>query len=298
MATTSYRSGGGGATKKYPAPNTGPTVKINAPTGGNSVSKPKMPKLNYTPNFGAPGGAPKTSVPSSPIVPAAPGSSGDARNIGGASAVNNATSQPAGRGMMEGSSQYPGHRDPVNGVAGNYLSGQLGTLFSQPGILAEDVLNSMGLGTNRQMLGQFGYATQYAPALAELLTNMTGNTSQEAGVNTMADYLRQMATKGGMVPDANLLLQGIVNPLKGSDLYDMLNAVDPNTGLPISASDQFSIMKPYLQAAMSFTTPLHQNAQMAALQTALANFQGQVARGGNPGGSSFYDYLRQNGILG
>lgn len=255
------------------------------PKGATVAKKPET-TLGGPPNFGVNSNA---AANTAPPVTQAPAPLDLGNQFGMASAPPNPSA---------GSNFGSGGTDPVGGFAARYPAGQLMTLFQQPGIVGEDVLGHMGLGVNDQMLGQYGYAMQFAPAIAELLGARTNNTSLEGGVNTMADYARNLGTPGGRLPDQRELLPGILDPSKGSDIYDLLNAVDPNTGLPITAAEQMSLMQPYIQAATSATTPLHQRAIDSALDRELANFQAKVARGQSPGGTSFYNYLFRNNLIG
>lgn len=265
-----------------------------------TTTKPKTAGRTGTATQKAPGivagPAPLPSAPTPAPVPNPNPTalSGDPRNIGGASAINAASAAPAGT-PTPGASQYtPTGTDPVQGFAGRYPTGQLGQLFQQPGILAEDVLKSMGIGTNKQLIGNYGAVSQYAPILAEIFTALSGNTGMEAGVNTMADYMKNMATPGGRGLDSGELMRAILNPAAGSDFANLFGQTD-QYGNPLSASDVMSLLKPYLQGAMSGDTPLHQQAMLARLQSDANNFNAQVARGQNPVGTNFLNYMAKSG---
>lgn len=281
-----------------PKANTNPNLKKSAKVtlpGGTTVAKTTEPKGNVA-------GPPGTTLGAPPKFATGTGGGTEAPPV-----VQSTATLPAGAQSVPaaanpatpnyGSSQYGSKgTDPVGGFFGqNYLSGMWPTLYEQPGIVMEDVLKSMGMG-NPMLAAQMGNATQYAPTLAELMASITGNYSAEGLVNTMADYSKQLATKGGRLPDARELMPGILNPAAGSDMYDLLNQVDPNTGLRITAAEQMNLMQPYIQAANSATTPLHQRAIMAAMERALADLQGGMARGNVPAETSAMEYLRKNNL--
>lgn len=262
----------------------------------NSAIEAKLNAPPVVPGQSAPVPAATGTVPNSVVAQFPQAQPGSPAALAG-------TYDTSGRTTFTGGgSQYGNqYNDPVGGFASRYPTGQLGNVMANPGILAQDVLTQvLGQAPNQQLLGSYAPVAAYAPLIAELMSSFTGNPSLEAGINTGADYLQQMATPGGRGLDSKAILAAILNPAAGSDLYDLLNQIDPQTGLPINAGRQADLMLPYIGAATSGDTALHQNAQRAALNRAVQQFDYQSAQpgGGDIAGATFYDYLRRQGILG
>ena len=103
--------------------------------------------------------------------------------------------------------------DPLTGFAARYQPGGIQEVLNQPGVIARDVLESLGINSNE--LGNL-YSNQASYFVSQILPLLYGQDAigsvPTAGgmVNRTAEYLQNLATPGGSVIDPMQLLQMVL----------------------------------------------------------------------------------------
>ena len=236
------------------------------------------------------GNVPVTTSGGQPYVPpSARAASGTPAAAGAGSALTAAMGGGTGPGVQPGGSGGNGtglayQGDPWTGFAGQYVPGKADDIFSNPGIVLQDVLRGMGIDNPAQS-GYYAELEPLADVINEimLLQNPNANAagSPESAVNYFSNFFSQMATPGGRAPDFRTMRA-------------VLEGADPQSALGLflgGANDQRTQMQNYLKlgraAAEVGLHPYYADAYNQLLAVMANDYMNQTAKGNT---SQFVDF--------
>ena len=293
--------------------------------GGGKVSK-KLPKTTgqYTPGQGSAGqprakgnpAAPpplKLSTTEKPVNPAqqqmaaTPGPISSApvpkpvvqsppNQVGGIAANATATGANINQTGNGGAYSTGDVTDPFTGFAARYDPRFTQQLYSNPNLIYQDVMRSMGLPVNNTILAESGDYAQNLRDLAGLLA-MAGapqgsSQSEESLINTWAKLLQGGMGPGGNAVDYHGALNLLFNPGdRTSALSEYLLGAPGDTTFGLN--DQAQALGNLFGAAISGVNPYTQQAMASAFRGAQNQLQGNLARGEAPN-PNLLNYLRKN----
>lgn len=107
----------------------------------------------------------------------------------------------------------PSVGEPLTGFAARYQPGGIQEVLNQPGVIARDVLESLGINSNELGNLYSNQASYFASQILPLLygQDAIGSVPSAGGmVNRTAEYLQNLATPGGSVIDPMQLLQMVL----------------------------------------------------------------------------------------
>ena len=210
---------------------------------------------------------------------------------GGGTVAGNSTTPQLG-GTPQGQVQYQG--DPATGWAKPYRPDYYSNVLNDPSILATDVLktlgiNSPGLANDLGQQGQLG-------ALLGFIQNPNGGYGNNAEINYMGDYIKQLMTPGGSMPNTHDLVSAILNTAQdpNNPLYSYLTT--GNDGLALTPEQQYTRINSAIEAAVSNMSPYMQIATQGALGQAQKSYAGSMARGTANTPDNYLAYLRGQGL--
>lgn len=232
----------------------------------------------------------------SPYVPASPGlGAGGAPNQYGVPS-GNVQAQVQSPGIGAGGNYAAGSPgtnvgnvssgDPMTGAGAGYgyTPQGLGMLYQNPVPLAQDVLGGAGIDNYGMALA---LSDAMNPALYAYMmqTKGMGDQSDAATIDFISNYMDQMVTPGGSMPNmadlmTNVLGAGDVN---SSPLAMMLSGIPPE--------DQVKVLANFLAAAGYGNNPLAQRAYGNAADYYGNEYLGGVMKG-DPGASNYASYLQ------
>lgn len=301
MATPGKGSAGGGSgtTKSFGMPSD-KNLSLNKPktmTNYGTVANPysssnpgarlyNLPTTTRTATGGGGGGsiaAPATQYTSSGAYGSGGGAYGTASTGGGGGGGGAAGGGAAGGG---GGTGVPTDiTAPMTGFASRYMPGAAEMLFGNPEVIFRDTLRDMGRtpdGGLYHLLAPQAAAANALFALGYGGSSDLGMGSNEAGINFINEYARNLATPGGPAINFNAGMAALNNYAPESALDNLLNAADPEQQIGNYRNLAMSL-------ANSSLHPLMARAFNNFLETRGTDYLSSVARGNAQ--SNFGNYL-------
>lgn len=198
----------------------------------------------------------------------------------------------------------PGHTDPITGFSARAGFTPLGlsNMYQTPQVLSNAVLAAMGLGSNSgisQLLAdQFGALNAQQFMLNANGANANeGNLTDSATINWIANAMQQMNTPGGRTPEADVMMQALLNSGAANHLTPQEGGgTAPDSPLGAywisgkTPQEQAGLFNSMAIKAANGLNPYMQKATAGYLQDAASNYQGNVATGG-AGSQNYGQYL-------
>lgn len=292
-------------------------------TGGSKYKMAAPPWQKQVPYTNTAHGSGSSYIPPSPLrqtsVPLAFGDPSAGRGMYAPLSGGNTASQgtpylsPAGVTTYQGGSSTPGatqasaHSGPYGfQLAGDPSSGSIGqygytpegmaSIYDNPAILAQDILQAMGI--NNPGLAQ-SLADYFGPALAAHFLQSGGGVgssgSDASSLSGVNDYLQQYVTPNGQVPGfsdlASILLDAASDPNSLINQYLMGNPKSSSRGG--QTGEQINNLNQLLGQALAGSNSYTQEAYRNFLNDQATNYQSGLTKGA-PGGSSYADYITKS----
>jgi hypothetical protein len=161
--------------------------------------------------------------------------------------------------------------DPNTGFAGSLAPGALNDILADPEQFMYEYLKYMGINPTDAVMGRFGNMGDIAQMISAISNptlnlNDTSDDTTASLLNYMGNYVDNMSTVGGHVPQADDLIKNIFRagretPGEGGESDNALSELLAGG----SDSDQIKNYASYIAASINTLSPMAQNAVIARL---------------------------------